>query len=154
MSDFALVSSSNLGIEGDLVAEGQRYRETDTLETAIRLSLFTDARAEEGDELPEGSGEFGDDLRGYWADEFLTQGSSGSFGSKLWTLARSALTTSTRQRARDFALAALEWMLEIGVASRVLVSTEVRDGGQLIFYVEVHRPAETPARFSFLWERF
>lgn len=148
MSDFLLVPTSALGIEGDLRAEGDVYLETDSLETAIRLSLFTDRRAGEGDDLPEGTGAFGEDLRGYWADSFLA---TGPMGSRLWTLKRSALTSETRQRARDFALEALDWLVELGIASEINVETEVADAGLLKLGIEVVREADTPARYAYLW---
>lgn len=148
MADFLLVPTSALGIEGDLRAEGDAYLQTDGLETAIRLSLFTDRRAAEGDDLPEGTGAFGEDLRGYWADPFL---STGPMGSRLWTLKRSALTADTRQRARDFALEALDWMLSLGIASEINVETEVAAGGLLKLGIEIIREADTPARYAYLW---
>lgn len=150
MADFALRPTSALGIEGDLVVDGTAYRQTDGLETSIRLALFTDARAQEGDELPEGVRAFGSDLRGWWGDAFLSD--SGSFGSRLWTLKRSALTSDTRQRARDFCLEALAWLVELGIATEVRVETEVAAGGILKIGIEIERERETPARFAYLWE--
>lgn len=148
MADFLLVPSSALGIEGDLRADGNAYLETDGLETAIRLSLFTDRRAEEGDDLPEGTGAFGEDLRGYWADAFLA---TGPMGSRLWTLKRSALTSETRQRARDFALEALDWLVRLGIASEIQVETEVAESGLLKIGIVIVREADTPARYAYLW---
>lgn len=150
MADFALVPTSALGIEGDLRVEGSGYRITDGLETAIRLSLFTDARAQEGDDLPEGTGAFGEDLRGWWGSAFLSD--SGEMGSRLWTLKRSALTAGTRQRARDYCLEALRWLIDLGIAREVRVETEVADAGVLKLGIEIERERETPARFAYLWE--
>ncbi len=148
MADFLLVPTSELGIEGDLRASGNAYLQTDGLETAIRLSLFTDRRALEGDDLPEGTGAFGEDLRGYWADVFS---STGPMGSRLWTLKRSALTNETRQRARDFSLEALDWLIAVGIASEINIETEVAAGGLLKIGIEVVREADTPARYAYLW---
>lgn len=131
-------------------ANSWRYAETETLETAIRLSLFCDARAEEGDELPEGDGSFGEDLRGWWGSKFLSDGAE--LGSRLWTLRRSKLTSETRQRARDYTLAALEWIVDLGIARSIEVETSVAGRGVLEIAVVVHREADTPARFAFLWE--
>lgn len=150
MADFALVPTSQLGIEGDVYVEENGFREVDGLETAIRLSLFTDARAREGDDLPEGTGAFGEDLRGWWGEAFLED--SAPFGSRLWTLKRSALTAATRQRARDYCLEALGWLVELGIASEIQVETEVADRGMLAVGVTINRERETPARFAYLWE--
>lgn len=148
MADFLLVPTSALGVEGDLRASGDAYQQTDGLETAIRLSLFTDRRALEGDDLPEGTGAFGEDLRGYWADPYL---SSGAMGSRLWTLKRSSLTRETRQRAVDYCLEALDWMIDLGIASEINIETEVADQGVLKIGVAVAREAATPARYAYLW---
>lgn len=149
MADFSLVPTSALGIEGDLAIDGLAYRESSGLETAIRLSLFTDRRAEEGDDRPDGVDGFGADLRGWWGSAFMR---SGAMGSRLWTLKRSPLTAETRQRARDFALEALAWFTETGIATAVRVETEVAAGGILKLGIEIDRDRDTQ-RFDFLWER-
>ncbi len=148
MADFLLVPTSALGIEGDLHASGDAYLETDGLETAIRLSLFTDRRALEGDDLPEGTGAFGEDLRGYWADPYMT---TGAMGSRLWTLKRSSLTAATRQRARDYCLEALAWLVELGIATEIQIETEVADAGVLKIGVAIERERNAPARYAYLW---
>lgn len=150
--DFAMVPTSALGIEGDLYVDGSAYRETSRLDTAIRLSLFCDARAREGDELPDGTGAFGEDLRGWWASAFFSD--AGELGSRLWTLKRSTLTTQMRQRHRDLCLAALEWLIELGIAREIEVENEVAERGQLRVLVKIHREQDTPARFAYLWEAF
>lgn len=154
-NDLALVPLSALGIEGDIApdpdTDGKLYRETSSLETAIRLSLFTDSRAQDGDDLPDNPGFLGDDLRGWWGDAFISD-ENGSLGSRLWTLKRSALTGETRQRARDYALEALSWLVEIGISSSVEVDANVPAPDRLELIVRIFREAEPPARFAFLWE--
>jgi len=130
--------------------DGFRYEETSTLETAIRLSLFCDARAQEGDELPSGDGAFGEDLRGWWGSAYLSD--DGELGSRLWTLKRSALTLATRQRARDYVLESLQWLIDLGIARAIECETTVVSRGVLEIDVEIEREDDTPARFSYLWE--
>lgn len=159
MSDFVLAAGMD-GIEvaGDLeIVPGTnggpgRYAETEGLETAIRLSLFTNARAQDGDELPEGEGAFGEDLGGWWGDTFLETGSS--LGSRLWLLRREKLTAATRQRARDYALEALQWLIDDRIASDVEIETAVPERGCLELSVVIVREGETPTRFQYLWEGF
>ena len=55
------------------------------LQTAILISLFTDAQASPDDMIQDGSG----DPRGWWGD----LGSSKPIGSKLWLLGRAKQTT-------------------------------------------------------------
>lgn len=159
MSDFVLAAGMDgLEVAGDLVVvpgtnDGPgSYQETDGLETAIRLSLFTNARALPGDELPEGEGAFGEDLGGWWGDAFLETGSS--LGSRLWLLRRAKLTAETRQRARDYALEALQWLIDDRIASDVEVETFIPSRGCLELEVLISREGETPTRFQYLWEGF
>lgn len=151
MPDLVLVPTSPLGVEGDIAGDGSKWLETNGLETAVRLSLFTDARALPGDVLPAGEQGFGVDVRGWWGEAFVAD--SSSFGSRLWLLARSTLTQATRQQARDYCLEALAWLVELGIARSVELETEVASGGFLHIKVTIYREREAPARFSYLWER-
>jgi len=90
----------------------------DGLETAVILSLFTDRRAEADDVLPDGS----DDRRGWWADAFPDV-EGDRIGSRLWLLFREKDMRSVVNRAREYCIEALQWMLDEGVASKVEVLT-------------------------------
>ena len=155
MSDLRLVSvgieaEGDLSVSASTSSRPNSYVEDETLETAIRLSLFTNARAQDGDQLPEGSGAFGEDLGGWWADGFIETG--GPLGSRLWTLRRSILTTETRQRARDYALEALGWLISEGVASSVEVDTSRPERGRLALFITITRDGETPSKYQYVWE--
>lgn len=107
----------------DLVLDDNHLREGNVLESAVILSLFLDARAGEGDELPYGVGS----RRGYWADSL--EGIEGDrSGSKLWLLSREKQTSRTLSRARDYARQALAWLVEDGVAARVEVAASWAPG--------------------------
>lgn len=100
----------------DLVLSGYDLAKDDGLRTAVIISLFTDRRAEADDEIPDGS----DDRRGWWA---------GSSGSRLWLLARAKEMPDTLARARTYAIEALQWLVDDGVATAVEVTAEwVRRG--------------------------
>jgi phage gp46-like protein len=81
------------------------------LETAVLLSLFTDARAADDDRLPG----MKEDRRGWWA---------APMGSRLWLLAREVATNEVRLRAQDYCRDALQWMIEDGVADQIEVTAE------------------------------
>lgn len=116
--------------------------ETDEgLESAVAISLFLDARATAGDELPEGE----TDRRGYWGDEFIE---NGSIGSKLWLLDRSPLTEPNLRLAEQFAREALAWMVTERVASAVDVQVSVVDGVRWI-RVGITRPNGTDLRVRY-----
>jgi phage gp46-like protein len=103
----------------------------DSLRTAVVLSLFLDRRARDDDALPDG----GTDRRGWWADTVMpmTEGTLAlrdgarsirrpdQIGSRLWLLSRELQVQEVVRRAHDYAVEALNWLIEDGHASRVEV---------------------------------
>lgn len=113
------------------------------LETAVVISLFTDRRAEADDELPGG-----DDLRGWWGDA-LAEVEGDRIGSRLWLLSREKQLPQVLARAREYALEALQWLIEDGVASAVDVTAEIVRQGVLGLAVEIRRAGKPPVRYRF-----
>lgn len=104
----------------------------------VMISLFTDARAEPGDALPEGS------PRGGWA--------GGVVGSRLWTLEHRPLTDATVSDAKLFSEQALAWLVDEGIVEEVVVEA-TRTAQGAVLSVVLKRP-DTPdfdARFAGLW---
>ena len=119
------------------------------LETAVIISLFSDRRAEADDVLP-GDGQ---DRRGWWGDAY-SQIQGDRFGSRLWLLSREKLVPETLRRAREYAEEALAWMVEDGVADRIVATAEAIDHKLLGLAVEIHRPKQAPEsfRFNIYWQ--
>lgn len=150
MTDIALALDLATG-SADLVLAGGRLATDDGMRTAILLSLFTDARAPDGAELPEP----GADRRGWWGDAFSTDAvasASGAIGSTMWLLRRAKITPDTLQRARQAATSALAWLIADGVASAIDVAVEAQ-GDRLAIAISLNRPGG-PARqrYDFTWE--
>ena len=146
MADFRLDVSGDR-LSGDIKREGSRFAEDGGLETAVLMSLFLDRRANADDEIPDG----GEDPRGWWGDAFATV-EGDRIGSRLWLLRRSKLTDETLTRAREYAIEALEWLKEDGVANAVRVETEIRGIEQLAIGVEIDRQQGGTQRFAFAWD--
>lgn len=109
MKNTGLLIEFNNG-EGDSIGN--------EISTLALISLFTDARADDSDTLPDNS----DDLRGWPGDTF----SSAPWGSKLWLLYREKMTTEVRNKAVKYAQDALAWMLRddgYGVTAKSVVVT-------------------------------
>ena len=91
---------------------------------AILICLFTDAKAE-AEELPE----YIKDNRGYWGDlieiNVGSRISKISLGSKIWTLAREKVTSTTEQRLKRFARDALSPLIDVGVIEEPNISTKI-----------------------------
>lgn len=150
MTDLALLWNPDLSAADLALAQGALVAD-DGLRTAILISLFTDARAPAGAELPER----GDDRRGWWGDQFAAAGSAteaDAIGSTLWLLRRAKHLPGVVEQARQAAEAALGWLLRDGVASSVTVQAETLNSSTLALAVELDRPAGPGRqRYDYTW---
>lgn len=139
---------SNLAQRADLSrAAGMNLDTDEGLETAVVVSLFTDDRAQESDDI--------DPIQspgGWWGAKYLDQ--PGGLGSRLWLLRRRPLTEDSMVLCSKYAQDALQWMIEAGVASDVSASTSlyarVRNAATLA--VNITRPGKLGPRFSKAWQ--
>ncbi|MDH4319866.1 MAG: phage GP46 family protein [Desulfobulbaceae bacterium] len=133
----------------DIGLAGYDLTTDETLQTAVILSLFTDRRADPDDELPDGTA----DRRGWWA-EALDGIEDDRIGSRLWLLAREKQTAEVANRAREYAEEALQWLVDDGVAAKVIVTTEWIAMGALGMLVEINKPDATKLTYKFdnIWE--
>ena len=116
---------------------------TDSLQTAVLISLFTDRRAGPDDVLPEDAGVqslLPPDRRG-WCGDALPETPGDKIGSRLWLLARAKQTEETRRRAIFYAEEALAWLIEDGLALAVTVTAEWVEYQYLRMRVDVQRTA-------------
>lgn len=121
----------------------------DGLETAVLVSLFTDARVTE-EELPIGEV----NRRGFWGDAVENEGSVPT-GSKLWLAERAKVTDELLEQVRDSCLEALQWLIDDGIASDVTVETEYNDQKWLLISIEITRPSgqKVGYKFDYVWIR-
>lgn len=123
-----------IGPDGDILTEDQ-------LDTAIVVSLFTDARAEAHEIVKP-------QMRRGWVGDL----EDGSIGSKLWLLEQERLTLAVLARASDYAEKALEWLVDDQIAVSVVARAYVQ-GGDAVLDVDLKKPnSRTEARFVGLWE--
>lgn len=142
--DIALVYDANAKAF-DLAISGGDLVGDDGLETAVLLSLYTDRRALDEDELPDG----GTDQRGWWADAYGDR----PIGSRLWLLSREKDLDSVLRRAEEYASEALAWLIEDGIAKAVEVEAIHlrRDVLQLIVAIERPTGAVVVRRYDYVW---
>ena len=117
----------------------------DDLARAVVNSLFSWARAEEDDERP------GESKMGWWADSYSDEGDK--FGSRLWLLMRSSRTSEDIALAEEYALEALQWMLDDNIAAEIKAAAELDSYERLNLQIEIVRPDEKSltARFADVW---
>lgn len=128
-------------INAGLIIEGADIGEISTL---ALISLFTDARADDSDTLPDDS----NDLRGWPGDSFYSE----PWGSKLWLLYREKMTTDVRNKAVKYAEDALAWMLrdngEGAVAKSVQVTGSIPRFQTLALNVVITKPDDEVISFT------
>ncbi len=142
MSDIKIVWR-DLG--GSIAIENADLLADESLQTAVIISLFTDRLANADDALPDDLGR-----RGWWADSFAD---NDRIGSRLWLLSREKVISEVLQRAREYALEALQWLLDDGIASAVNVIASSQENGFLILQIAIDRPSgQEQYQFNALWE--
>ncbi len=162
MTDLALVWNADAMAADLLLANGQLATDAG-MRTAILISLFSDARAADDEELPEAGG----DRRGWWGDAYArdarpdagTARDAYRIGSLLWLLSRSKITARVLAQAKQSCDDALAWLVRDGIASavRVVIEAQVRTGQQtpdmLAIAVEIDRPSgPNRQRHDFTWD--
>lgn len=162
MTDLALVWNADK-MAGDLLLGNGQLATDEGLRTAILISLFTDARAADDEQLPEAGG----DRRGWWGDTLAkdaapdagTARDRNRIGSLLWLLSRSKITAAVQRQAKQSCEDALAWLVRDGIASavRVVIGVQLRPGQSaadlMTIMVEIDRPGgPSRQRHDFAWE--
>jgi len=142
-----LVQWDNANTIGDwTLADGDLQTGQD-LETACLVSLFTDKQATPDFVPTDGTS----DRRGWWADLYSDQ----PLGSSLWQLDRAKKTRDTLGLARRYAQDALQWLIDDGVASSVLVDTRWLgnpNGSTMMgIAIAITKPDGSLTRFVYGW---
>lgn len=132
LSDLRRTDSLNLETDGGL-------------QTAVTISLFSDARAADDDKL-----EAGVDARGWWGHSFLT--GSRQLGSRLWLIQRSKASADTLNKAKSWAEEALQWLVDERVAETVTAKVEKLKADVLLLTIDIQRPSKTAPRWRGVWE--
>lgn len=128
----------------DLVVDGNLFASAGGFETAIPVSLFTDARA------PAALVSDPQNRRG-WIGNLLTAATMRQLGSILWTLDQARITQETLNIARLSAQDAFQWMLDDGVALAVLVDVSRAPKGSLLITIQITDTSSVVSRYQTLW---
>lgn len=112
------------------------------LQTAVLISLFSDARAAGDPPYPDGSL----DPRGYWGDVPANR-----MGSLLWHFEREKLTAATIESVRAAAEQSLAWFVTERVAGDVAVRAQ-RGRGLHTIELSIQITRSSAARWAHLWK--
>lgn len=139
MTDIALIWQTD---GADIAVGNADILLDDSLSTAVIISLFTDRRALDSDELPAGPNT---DKRGWWGDAFQSR----PMGSRLWLLSREKQMTSVLIRAKTYADEALAWLIDERHVKQVQVTATAPRQGMLHLAVTLTLPNGSTVPLSF-----
>jgi phage gp46-like protein len=128
----------------DFVIEGNEFASAGGFETAIPVSLFTDARA------PAALVAEPQNRRG-WIGNLMTAATMRQLGSILWILDQTRITQETLNVARLAAKDAFQWMIDDGVALGVLVNLTRRSQTGIIITIQITDTSNVVSRYQTLW---
>ena len=117
---------------GDIEIEHNGLSSDEGLVSLVLICLFTDARAADSDEIPDGT----DDRRGWPGDSF----SDFPWGSKLWLIEREKLTEAVRLRAENYANLSMQPLIRYGYARAVQVIATIPRMNWLALSIVLTRP--------------
>lgn len=128
----------------DFVVDGNLFASAGGFETAIPVSLFTDARA------PAALVAEPQYRRG-WIGNLMTASTMRQLGSILWVLDQTRITQETMNVARLAAQDAFQWMVDDGVALGVLVDIKRNGQSGLIVYIQITDTSNVVSQYQTLW---
>ena len=129
-------------VNGDVASDGG-------LETAVLISLFSDARAEP-EMIP--TTDRDGDYRGFWGD-LASVLPGDSTGSLLWTIRRAKQLSVTLAAAQSYAKESLQWLIDDLIATRVDVFCTYPQRGWMLIEVFIYRPeSANPVSFRYNYE--
>lgn len=127
----------------DIVLDGADFASVDGLETAIGVSLFTDARESEGNV----SDAF---RRGGWSGNLLTLKDDFELGSTLWSLV-SRMVQNTFDLASDKTRIALQWILDDGIADSINIVTTQVDTRKAEIRIDLFKDINLVGSYITIW---
>jgi phage gp46-like protein len=136
---------------GDMVVQNGALLTGNDLETAIIISLFTDALADDGDVI------YDPDLMGWWGDRYSAVEDStlpviqnDRIGSKLWQVFNRPRNQDTLNWMADQIRVALNWMIVDGVAQSFDVGAVFTSNGGVGAQIAVTR-AGVRNTYAYAW---
>lgn len=144
MADIATLWSVD---HGDYRMAGADLAGGADLATAVLISLFTDSRASADDVIPDSAPGVAADPRGWWGD----LGADRPVGSKLWLYVQRKALPDTLTAVNNAIQAALQWLIDDGVAAGVDVVTQYIARGQLGAWVTVRRQNGATQTITVAW---
>jgi phage gp46-like protein len=143
MPDFVIQKNSD-GIF-DLVLENGDFKTDNSFNTALLMSFYIDARANES-EMPR------PELRRGWWGDLVNSDPTHVTGSKLWLICQARNIPTTLNSARNDAYNCTYWLIKNQNAVSIVVEGS-QSGSSMGLQITVQAPSgETTSQYVKLWE--
>lgn len=149
IGDAKYIFDSKTGKTDVQIADNRDLVQDQGFETAILVSIGTDRRALDEDVIPDGT----ENKRGWWGDVLNSDGDK--IGSRRWLLYRSKLTDDTMNSLEEYDLEALQWMIDDGVASSIVITVTKVSLNKIQEVIQIFKPEGDPLTFKYFfnWEK-
>lgn len=134
MGDVALIWGIG---RGDILIKDGDLAVDNGLTSAILISLFSDARDD--------SQSLSLNNRGFWAEN-----ENDKYGSLLWLFYREKIVPATVEKVKQYALQALAWLKEDGIASDIDVNVYRKTTSGLFMEISVFRGSSK--KYDYIWK--
>jgi len=142
----ALEWDNEAGLGGPRQGDDGTFAGAAGFDTAVALSLFTDAPA-----TPAELAKHQREQRGWWADaDQVRDKRRAVMGSKIWLVFPGKLTAETLRKVEGYAADALAWMVERRIAQKIEITAGAK-AGALLLEVTITRGASAPI-YKKTWE--
>lgn len=150
MSDLSFVIQKN-STTADIEILNGDFKQANFLETAVLVSLFSNRRATDDELETYSRGASKPELNsGLWIDTYRD---GIQYGSGFWLLYREKKTQETLSRFEDYSRAALQWLINDGVAKAVDAEAEfIGDLLNLTVTITKENNENFVSTFDFSWD--
>jgi len=144
MTDISLIYDNTQLSGGYSIANGDLATGGD-LYNAIYISLLTWRKPSDTDLVDKSTYQ-----HGFWADAYTGL----TTGSRLYLLQNSKLNYETASRAKTYITEALQWMIDQGVAEKIIIKTDIPALNTLMIYIDIYKTdgTNTVVKFDNLWD--
>lgn len=144
MQDVLITPDSN-GLY-DISINGADFEGAEGFETAIPVSLFTDARVE-GHIVQNAL------YRRGWVGNILFVEIERQLGSSLWTLDQARVSDDTINNARVASQECLQWMIDDDILSSIFIDVVQESKDRIVVFIEFADIDNVIKRYKTLWRR-
>lgn len=130
----------------DIELDGPDLAGATSLLTSIIVQLFTDARSNSDDPIPNSRG---------WAGDSLNPEGIQNIGSRLWVLTEGLANQELLTRIESIAADALRIIVEQGIAKNVTITASFLDkrNGQVLLEIDAQDPMGKGQPLKFVWDQ-